>query len=62
MGNVYRVPKSPFWWCHYSIKGKQYRMSTKTGNKKEAEKFLAKQVAQEVVPDIVPSFGVRGSM
>src|ERR1017187_2953592 len=50
-GSLYRQPKSPFWWVSYYVDGKQVRESTKTDNKKKAQKYLSEKVASNKIPD-----------
>lgn len=50
-GSLYKQPKSPFWWVSYYVNGKQIRESTKTEDKKKAQKFLAEKVVAGRVPD-----------
>jgi len=40
MPTLFKQPHSPYWYAYYTVDGKRYRISTKTSNKKEAEKTL----------------------
>jgi integrase len=50
-GSLYKQPKSPYWWVSYYVDGHQVRESTKTDNKKKAQKYLSEKVAANKIPD-----------
>src|SRR5690348_14849707 len=50
-GSLYKQPKSPYWWISYYVNGKQIRESTKTSDKKAAQKMLAAKVVASKIPD-----------
>jgi hypothetical protein len=37
--SLYRRPKSPHWWTRFQLNGSEFRLSTGTGNRREAEEF-----------------------
>ncbi len=37
--SLYRRPKSPHWWTRFQLDGTEVRLSTGTGNRREAEEF-----------------------
>lgn len=43
---LYKRKGSPFWWIRFSHKGKQYRVSTQTTDKRTAEKIYAKVISE----------------
>src|SRR4051794_31599723 len=45
-----REDGSQNWWVSYTIGGKRVRESTKTSNKKDAERFLAERLVGNTVP------------
>ena len=45
-GRVYQRKGSPFYWCEYWLRGKQYRESTETADKKTAQKFLSRRLKE----------------
>lgn len=58
-GNIFKHPLSPYWHCHYSLRGKLFRQSTgvlvgedETKSKPKAERFL-KQKLREVGADLI---------
>lgn len=38
------------WWVSYTVGGRRVRESTKTSNKKDAERFLAERLVGNTVP------------
>jgi len=52
-GFIYERPGSRFLWAQYYRNGKLFRDSTKTHNRKEAEKFLRARVEQAKRPEFV---------
>jgi integrase len=49
-GRLYQRPRSPFWWCEYYLRNRQYRQSTGKTDYKKAQKFL-KDKLKEVHAD-----------
>ncbi len=45
-GSVYKRPDSPVWWLKYSRHGKAYRESTRTDDRRKAEKMLRSRLAE----------------
>jgi hypothetical protein len=45
-GSIYKRPDSPVWWLKYSRHGKAYRESTRTDDKRNAEKMLRSRLAE----------------
>ena len=37
--SLYRRPNSPHWWTRFQLEGSEVRLSTGTGNRREAEEF-----------------------
>ncbi len=52
-GTLYEDKNSPYWWGSYYVNGKQVRKSTKIplDQKREAQKVLARWIAENEVPD-----------
>src|SRR6185312_6827984 len=48
---LYKRSDSGRWWAHFSIKGKRYRLPTKTGNRAEAETMAAKLAGEAMTRD-----------
>ena len=45
-GRIFQRSGSPFWWCAYYLRGKQYRESTGTTDKGKAQKFLSHKLKE----------------
>jgi len=45
-GRIFRRPGSPFFWCAYYLRGKQYRESTGTTDEGKAQKFLSRKLKE----------------
>ena len=45
-GSIYKRPDSPVWWLKYSRHGKAYRESTRTDDRRKAEKMLRSRLAE----------------
>lgn len=45
-GRIYRREGSPFWWCAYYLRGKQYRQSTGETDEKRTQKFLSRKLME----------------
>jgi hypothetical protein len=45
-GRTYQRPGSPFWWCAYYLRGKQYRESTGEIDEQKALKFLKRRLRE----------------
>jgi integrase len=37
--SLYRHPKSPNWWCRFQLDGREFRLSTGTADRRQAEEF-----------------------
>jgi hypothetical protein len=37
--SLYRRPDTPHWWTRFQLNGSEVRLSTGTGNRREAEEF-----------------------
>lgn len=58
-GCVYQRPDSPVWWLKYSRHGKAYRESTKTSDRKKADKMLRNRLAEITTGTFVGPQGER---
>jgi hypothetical protein len=58
-GCVYQRPDSPVWWLKYSRHGKAYRESTKTTDRKKADKMLRNRLAEITTGTFVGPQGER---
>lgn len=49
--SLYRHPKSPHWWCRFQLDGREFRLSTRTADRRQAEEFetLARSRAYEQI-------------
>ena len=45
-GRIYQRPGSPFWWCAYYLRGKQYRESTEQIDPDKALRFLRNKLKE----------------
>jgi integrase len=45
-GRIFDRKRSPFLWCAYHLRGKEYRESTGTADPKQAEKFLKRRLKE----------------
>jgi integrase len=45
-GRIYRREGSPFWWCAYYLRGRQFRQSTEQIDEKKAQKFLDRKLKE----------------
>src|SRR5262245_60241818 len=45
-GFVFQKPGTKFWWCGYSFRGKQFQESSKSTDKKVAERLLRRRLKE----------------
>jgi hypothetical protein len=45
-GRIYLRKRSPFYWCEYWLRGKQYRESTEQTEEQQAKKFLRNKLKE----------------
>jgi hypothetical protein len=45
-GRLFQRPRSPFWWCAYHLRGREYRESTAETDEKKAQKYLNRKLKE----------------